>query len=64
MKVNIETQSIELQFYNETENLQSRVFDCPFTKETLIRLTVEYKYKADSGVHNTNFFLLLDREII
>ena len=59
LEVNLERQTIIISLYDELDNIAREVFDCAFTKETLIRLTEEYQ--RGSGVYNTSLFLLTDR---
>ena len=59
--MNLEEQTIIISFYDELDNMERELFDCPFTKETLIRVTEEYQ--RDSGIYNTSLFLLTDRKV-
>ena len=60
MTVNLKAQTLLLQFFNESDKLESQVLACPFTNRTLIRFIEEYK--KGSGVHNTSLFLLSNRK--
>ena len=62
IEVSLEEQTIVISFYDELDNLEREVLDCPFTKETLIRFTEEYQ--RGSGVYNTSLFLLTDRKVL
>ena len=61
IEVNLEEQTITISFYDELDNMEREVFTCPFSKDTLIRLTEEYQ--RGSGVYNISLFLLTDRKV-